>query len=47
MSEGRPDTATADDYIAALDQPRRGEVRELHDLIRETSPTSSPPWARA
>ena len=32
---------TPDDYIDALEEPRRGEIRELHDLIRESSPTSS------
>jgi Domain of unknown function (DU1801) len=29
---------TPDDYIDALEEPRRGEIRELHDLIRETLP---------
>ena len=29
---------TPDDYIDALEEPRRGEIRELHDLIRETVP---------
>ena len=29
---------TPDDYIADLEEPRRGEIQELHDLIRETVP---------
>jgi len=29
---------TPDDYIDALEEPRRGEIRALHDLIRETVP---------
>ena len=29
---------TPDDYIDALEEPRRSEIRELHDLIRETLP---------
>ena len=31
-----------DDYIDALEQPRRGEIRELHDLIRQTVPDLEP-----
>jgi hypothetical protein len=30
------------DYIAALDEPRRGQVRELHELIRKTAPALEP-----
>ena len=33
---------TPDDYIEALEEPRRGEIRELHDLIRETVPDLAP-----
>ena len=33
---------TPDEYIEALEEPRRGEVRELHDLIRETAPELEP-----
>ncbi len=33
---------TADDYIAALEEPRRGDVRRVHDLIRETLPDLEP-----
>ena len=33
---------TPDDYIEALEEPRRGEIRELHDLIRETAPDLEP-----
>ena len=31
-------TATPEEYIAALDQPRRGEIERLDALIRETLP---------
>ena len=33
---------TPDEYIDALDEPRRGEIRELHDLIRTTVPDLEP-----
>jgi hypothetical protein len=33
---------TPDEYIDALDEPRRGEIRELHELIRETAPDLEP-----
>jgi uncharacterized protein YdhG (YjbR/CyaY superfamily) len=33
---------TPDEYIEALEEPRRGEIRELHDLIRETAPELEP-----
>ena len=33
---------TPDDYIDALEEPRRGEIRELHDLIRATVPDLEP-----
>ena len=33
---------TPDEYIDALEEPRRGEIRELHDLIRETAPDLEP-----
>ena len=33
---------TPDDYIDALEEPRRGEIRELHDLIRATAPDLEP-----
>jgi hypothetical protein len=33
---------TPDEYIDALEEPRRGEIRELHDLIRETVPGLEP-----
>ncbi len=36
------DPTTPDEYIDALDEPRRGEIRELHDLIRETLPDLEP-----
>src|SRR5215207_1698281 len=33
---------TPDEYIEALEEPRHGEIRELHDLIRETAPELEP-----
>jgi len=33
---------TPDDYIAALEEPRRADVRRVHDLIRETLPDLEP-----
>ena len=43
---GRPATvsgvAAPEDYIAELEQPRRGEIQRLHDLIRETLPELEP-----
>jgi uncharacterized protein YdhG (YjbR/CyaY superfamily) len=33
---------TPDEYIDALEEPRRGEIRQLHDLIRETAPGLEP-----
>jgi hypothetical protein len=38
----RPHFMTPDDYIDTLDEPRRGEIRKLHDLIRETLPDLEP-----
>jgi hypothetical protein len=32
---------TPDDYIDTLEEPRRGEVRALHELIRATAPDLS------
>jgi hypothetical protein len=34
--------AGAEDYIAALEEPRRGDVQRVHDLIRETLPDLEP-----
>ena len=33
---------TPDDYIDALDEPRRSQVRQLHELIRTTVPELEP-----
>src|SRR3954449_9535950 len=33
---------TPEDYIAALEEPRRGDVQQLHDLVRETLPHFTP-----
>jgi hypothetical protein len=34
--------ATPEAYISALEEPRRGEIKELHDLIRNTLPELEP-----
>jgi hypothetical protein len=33
---------TPEDYIAGLEEPRRGEIERLHELIRETVPELEP-----
>jgi len=33
---------TPDEYIAELDEPRRSQIRELRELIRETAPALEP-----
>ena len=33
---------TPDEYIAALEEPHREQIRELHRLIRETAPQLEP-----
>ena len=39
---GLHDAASPDDYIAALAEPRRSEVRRLHELIRRAAPHLEP-----
>ena len=36
------DADTREDYIGALEQPRRGEIERLDELIRETLPGLEP-----
>ena len=31
-------SSTPEQYIAGLEEPRRGEVQQVHDLIREAAP---------
>ena len=33
---------TPEQYIRQLEEPRRGEVRRLHELIRRTAPKLEP-----
>jgi hypothetical protein len=40
--QGKSDVATHEAYIEALSEPRRGDVRALHDLIRRTVPQLEP-----
>lgn len=36
------DALTPDEYIDRLEEPRRTEIRRLHELIRRTAPTLEP-----
>jgi len=40
--QGKQDAATHEEYIERLDEPRRGDVRALHELIRRTLPELEP-----
>jgi uncharacterized protein YdhG (YjbR/CyaY superfamily) len=40
--EGQSDAATHDEYIEGLAEPRRSEVRAVHELIRRTVPQLEP-----
>jgi hypothetical protein len=40
--QGKWDAATHEEYIQRLDEPRRGDVRALHELIRRTVPQLEP-----
>jgi Domain of unknown function (DU1801) len=40
--QGKSDAATHEDYIERLAEPRRREIRALHDLIRRTVPQLEP-----
>jgi hypothetical protein len=41
MAERRG-SSESESFIQALDEPRRSQVRELHDLIRKTAPDLAP-----
>src|ERR1700704_460464 len=36
------DAKTPDEYIAKIDEPRRGQIQQLHDLICKTIPQQKP-----
>jgi Domain of unknown function (DU1801) len=40
--QGKSDAATHEEYIERLAEPRRREIRALHDLIRRTVPQLEP-----
>jgi uncharacterized protein YdhG (YjbR/CyaY superfamily) len=40
--QGKTDAATHDEYIERLAEPRRSDVRALHELIRRTVPQLEP-----
>ena len=40
--KGQIDVETPEEYIAALDEPRKSEIQRIHDLIRETVPDLEP-----
>jgi Domain of unknown function (DU1801) len=37
-----PEATTPEEYIAALDEPRRSDIQVLHDLIRREAPQLEP-----
>ncbi|MBM7785701.1 DUF1801 domain-containing protein [Tenggerimyces flavus] len=39
---GQSEAKTHDEYIAALDEPRRSEIRALHELVLRTVPELEP-----
>ena len=39
---GSSDAATHEEYIEALPEPRRSDIRRLHELIRATVPQLEP-----
>ena len=41
----RIEAASPEAYIASLDEPRRGEVEQLHRLVRRTAPALEPVMA--
>ncbi len=43
MNMFKPTTAkTPEEYISLIDEPRRSEIRELHELIQKTVPKLKP-----
>jgi uncharacterized protein YdhG (YjbR/CyaY superfamily) len=42
VAEEKEPATGPEEYIAALEEPRRGQVQELHDLIRRTAPDLEP-----
>jgi hypothetical protein len=40
--QGKSDATTHDEYIERLSEPRRGEIRALHELIRRSAPQLEP-----
>jgi len=40
--QGKSDAATHEEYIQRLAEPRRSEIRALHELIRRTVPQLEP-----
>ncbi|HVD28724.1 MAG TPA: hypothetical protein VNC79_09525 [Mycobacteriales bacterium] len=40
--QGKSDAATHEEYIERLAEPRRSEIRALHELIRRAVPQLEP-----
>jgi hypothetical protein len=40
--QGKSDAATSEEYIERLSEPRRSDIRALHELIRRTVPQLEP-----
>lgn len=40
--QGKTSASTHEEYLAGLAEPRQGELRALHDLVRATAPELTP-----
>lgn len=40
--QGKTTASTHEEYLAGLTEPRQGELRALHDLVRATAPELTP-----
>jgi uncharacterized protein YdhG (YjbR/CyaY superfamily) len=40
--KGKTDAKTHEQYIAEVEEKRRGDIQRLHDLVRETAPELKP-----
>jgi hypothetical protein len=40
--QGKSDAATHEEYIAEVEEKRRDDIQQLHDLIREVAPELEP-----
>lgn len=40
--QGKTNATTHEQYIAEVEEKRRGDIQRLHDLVRETAPELEP-----